>query len=129
MYIITKIVNNTENYEIYCNATDTCFIGCQSAEACDLMSLYCDGTCYIDCDQSSGFDCPTITGDNVYEWNFTNISQFSEPHSGECHEAYSCALDTIEDSVSREVECWGYYSCTEAIKIESDSVYEDIQCD
>ena len=132
IFFIPKIVNNTENYEIHCSRADTCYIYCKSSESCDLMSLYCYGTCFIDCDESNGFGCPDMTDSDVYPWNFTNTSQLvpinRTSHSGECYEAYSCALDTIENSLSDSVNCYGYFACTQTIKIESDGV-QDINCD
>ena len=38
-----------------------------------------------------------------------------------CHDAYECQLDTISDSSSSgsNIECYGYYSCTQATRITS----------
>lgn len=46
-----------------------------------------------------------------------------------CHNAYQCALTTVEDtsSPSRKIECYGYHSCSQAIKIES-TANASIEC-
>ena len=49
---------NSSPLYVYCNETDICKIDCQSSNACTTMYLYCFGTCFVDCDESNGIDCP-----------------------------------------------------------------------
>ena len=55
--------------------SDICKIRCDSPRACGLMYLYCNGTCYIDCDETNGFECPLIFGSNYHEWNTNEPTQ------------------------------------------------------
>ena len=52
--------SNSIAFEIYCNRSDTCEISCESSNACTQLTVYCHGLCNVDCDDSGGFDCPTV---------------------------------------------------------------------
>ena len=45
---------------LYCNDTDICKINCQSSGACGKLILSCNGTCYVNCDESNGIECPIV---------------------------------------------------------------------
>ena len=44
MYFFFVSGTNTASYDIYCNTSDICKIGCLSIDACALMRLHCFGT-------------------------------------------------------------------------------------
>ena len=57
---LTVRVNGTndDTWELYCNASHTCKIDCQSSGACSTLFLYCFGTCLVSCNEGNGIDCP-----------------------------------------------------------------------
>ena len=71
-----KIGTNTESYDLYCSETDICKISCDSVNACRLMNLYCYGTCYIKCDNSSGIHCPNVIAGNWSYWETNEPTVF-----------------------------------------------------
>ena len=67
---------NDDIYNIYCNSTDICKIDCQSSSACTKLYLHCFGTCYVDCDEENGIDCP-FAGDYL-DWDPTEAPTLSD---------------------------------------------------
>ena len=67
---------NDDTYNIYCNSTDICKIDCQSSSACTKLYLHCFGTCYVDCDEENGIDCP-FAGDYL-DWDPTEAPTLSD---------------------------------------------------
>lgn len=51
--------DNDDFFDIYCNFTDTCTIKCLSNNACTKLILHCDGTCYVECNETISIDCPS----------------------------------------------------------------------
>lgn len=43
---------NDNNFNIYCNKNDNCYIDCQSKESCINLNLYCNGICFVSCNCS-----------------------------------------------------------------------------
>lgn len=41
---------NESPFSVYCSKTQTCTIDCQSKNACNQMLLFCDGLCFVRCD-------------------------------------------------------------------------------
>ena len=44
----------TDEFDIYCNASDTCYINCLSGESCSNVNLYCDGPCFVNGSEPNG---------------------------------------------------------------------------
>ena len=57
---------NSNSFSIYCSINDICKIRCYSSDSCTYMNLYCDGTCYIDCNETNGINCPIVMGNYSY---------------------------------------------------------------
>ena len=65
--------NNYYGYNVHCSVNDTCYIICQTIDACSQMTLYCQGLCYVSCDNNNT-GCPNTGSGN---WYF--IGNVSEP--------------------------------------------------
>ena len=61
--IFIAIINgtNSASFDIYCNETDICDIRCESYESCQLLNLYCFGTCFINDTLPMPTEYPTLT--------------------------------------------------------------------
>ena len=70
------VINDTndEKYSICCYKNSICKIICLSNNSCTNMKLYCESTCYIDCDESNSIDCPHVVYGDYVLWN-SNITQ------------------------------------------------------
>ena len=67
---------NEEEYSIYCNVSDICYIGCLSHGSCSNLTLYCFGTCKVFCDDDSvwnGIQCPIAIIGNFADWPMTTM--------------------------------------------------------
>ena len=66
-------INSTSSYslDIYCNATDTCKIECQSSIACESINLYCFGICLTMCNNDTGIACPLVQYGVIESWDTT----------------------------------------------------------
>lgn len=51
LYILINGTNN-DDFDVYCNSTDTCYIVCESNHSCTNLHLYCYGYCFVDCSYS-----------------------------------------------------------------------------
>ena len=60
--VFELIINSSQliDFYVYCNSGDICKIRCYTIDSCTMMNLFCDGNCVIDCDASSGINCPNI---------------------------------------------------------------------
>ena len=60
--IVISINGTNENiFTIFCNHSGICIIECQSSDACTNLILNCNAsyaTCFVDCDEAEGIDCP-----------------------------------------------------------------------
>ena len=75
-------INGTidDDYEITCSINDTCFIYCESSDACTNLNLHCDGSCCVDCDESNGINCPSnVTGPGYTDCIFSNVVPTMNP--------------------------------------------------
>ena len=65
------VINDTndETYSICCYKNNICKIACLSNNSCTNMKLYCESTCYIDCDESNSIDCPNVVYGHYVLWN------------------------------------------------------------
>ena len=45
---------NESPFSVYCIENTTCKINCQSKNACDQMLIFCDGLCYVSCNENKG---------------------------------------------------------------------------
>ena len=69
--------SNDDIVSIYCNATDTCKIDCQSAQSCVKVYLYCFGDCFVNCDNDNGIICPFV---GIYDiWTITTTQPSLQP--------------------------------------------------
>ena len=65
---------NSELYDVYCLENDIVKIDCQSRYACKDKNLYCDGTCFVDCNENATNStlelnyCPMVEGNNIPLW-------------------------------------------------------------
>ena len=53
--------NNDYAYNVHCTMNDTCFIICQTIDACSQMTLYCQGLCYVSCSNNYTPNCYILT--------------------------------------------------------------------
>ena len=64
--------NDMDSIYLYCNKSDTCKIDCKGAKSCTKLYLECQGSCYVNCDNSGGIDCPA--SGNYHTWTITTGS-------------------------------------------------------
>ena len=65
------LYGSNEELTIYCSYQDICRIGCFDKDACSRVDLYCNGTCLVDCDDSTTYQCPVIKLGDYSVWYST----------------------------------------------------------
>ena len=66
VYINGENTDSDAHY-IYCNASSICNIDCQHSNACRNLNLKCFGSCYVNCDEINGNNCPQ-SGNYTIGW-------------------------------------------------------------
>ena len=61
MWMLFSSGTNNNNFNIYCHTGNICKIKCLSNDSCSNLRFHCFevGTCFVDCDESSGINCPS----------------------------------------------------------------------
>ena len=47
-----------------------------------------------------------------------NVNSINSQTTSSCHDAYSCMFMSISNISSTNIECYGYFSCSETTKLE-----------
>ena len=49
-----------DEFNVYCNDSNICYISCLSSDACSNLYLHCleNATCFVECDENKGINCP-----------------------------------------------------------------------
>ena len=71
---------NTNEFNVYCNVSNICKIKCLSSNACSNLHLHCydAATCFVDCDETNGINCPVNDGAYMYGiW--TTVTPTNQP--------------------------------------------------
>ena len=72
--VIKMTGTNSDFYDVYCLENDIVKIDRQSHYACKNMNLFCDGTCFVDCNENTTNStlelnyCPMVEGNNISLW-------------------------------------------------------------
>ena len=126
-----------------CESGDTCNIDCYG-NGCFGLILNCQGSCNVDCDESSGSSCPVYSSNDVEDissaysaLNFDSTTVFVN-NMDECESSSSTLYDDIDTRAELNSDvlvssgylcCSADYGCGGAYTITSSGNGEDIVCD
>ena len=73
VYVFQMFIYGTNNisYDVYCSSGDICKIGCIDNTSCNVMNLYCYGTCFVNCSYGG---CPFLQSGNYTSWSVADIT-------------------------------------------------------